>query len=68
MGISPAMWLNHFGSAVNMGCSGDAEVPLPLSGPQGFCFRCGGGGVYVFSDGVGVVCPRRLGNMEKMGF
>lgn len=39
MGISPAIWLNQFGKSINLARSGDAEVPLPLRGDQGFCYR-----------------------------
>lgn len=39
MGISPAIWLNQFGKSINLGRNGDAEVPLPLRGPQGFCYK-----------------------------
>lgn len=39
MGISPAVWLTHFGRAINLAVHEDADKALPLSGPQGFCFR-----------------------------
>ena len=38
-GFSPSTWLTQFGNSINIAVNGDKDIPLPLHGPEGACWR-----------------------------
>lgn len=38
-GLSPAAWLTQLGNSINIAVNGDKDIPLPLHGEEGACWR-----------------------------